>query len=134
MPDLTALTRLVQEHVGEGRPITVRRFAEQAVDPKTGTRISKSTVGNLIQGHVIKITPAVLGAIAAGLDVPLLKVQAAAMQQYVGLVLDDPFDTPAGDADAVVRVARTPDQEAEDMPATRAFIEQARQADEPNGR
>lgn len=120
-----ALTRLVQEHVGEGRALTVRAFAERAVDPVSGTRISKSTAGNLVQGHQIKITPEVLAAIAAGLDLPLAEVQAAAMRQYVGIVVDDPFATPAGEDDVVVRVAHDPEKRAEDMPTVRAFLDRA---------
>ncbi|MET7857104.1 hypothetical protein ABZS81_07725 [Streptomyces sp. NPDC005318] len=75
--------------VGEGRLLTIRVFAERAIDPVTGTTISKSTAGNLVTGARIKITPEILGAIAAGLGVPLRLVQAAAAEQYVGLVLDD---------------------------------------------
>lgn len=86
--DRDALTRLVQKRVGKGSPLTLREFAERAIDPVTGTTISKSTVGNLVTGSSIKITPEVLGAIAAGLGVPLRLVQAAAAEQYVGLVLD----------------------------------------------
>ncbi|MEU3426635.1 hypothetical protein [Streptomyces gardneri] len=124
MPDQTdALTRLVQEHVGEGRALTVRAFAERAVDPVSGTTISKSTAGNLVQGHQIKITPEVLAAIAAGLGRPLGEVQAAAMRQYVGIVVDDPFSTPAGDDDVVVRVAHAPGKSAKDMPTVRAFLD-----------
>lgn len=126
MPDQAdALTRLVQEHVGEGRPLTVRAFAQRAVDPASGTTISKSTAGNLVLGHQIKITPEVLGAIAAGLGRPLSEVQAAAMEQYVGVVVDDPFGTPPGDDDAVVRVAHDPAKRAEDMPTVRAFLDRA---------
>lgn len=126
MPDQTdALTRLVQEHVGEGRALTVRAFAERAVDPVTGTSVSKSTAGNLVQGHRIKITPEVLAAIAAGLGLPLARVQAAAMEQYVGVVVDDPFNTPPGEDDVVVRVAHEPGKAAEDMPAVRAFLKRA---------
>lgn len=127
MPEQSdALTRLVQEHVGKGRPLTMRAFEEAAVDPETGTGISKSTAGNLVQGHWIKITPEVLRAIAAGLGEPLAKVQAAATAQYIGIVIDDPFSIPAGDDDAVVRVAHPKDRTGEDMPATREFIERAR--------
>jgi hypothetical protein len=88
--DRNALTRLVQKHVGKGSPLTLREFAERAIDPGTGTTISKSTAGNLVTGSRIKITPQVLGAIAAGLGVPKRLVQAAAAEQYVGLVLGDP--------------------------------------------
>lgn len=130
MPDHSdALTRLVQEHVGDGRPLTIRSFAAAAIDPDTGESISKSTVGNLVQGHRIKITPEILRAIAAGLGEPLPKVQKAAMEQYVGVVIDDPFDTQPGDDDAVVRVAHAPGQAADDMPATREFVERARRGE-----
>lgn len=127
MPDRSdALTRLVQEHVGDGRELTVRAFAQAAIDPKSGTSISKSTAGNLVQGHSIKVTPEVLAAIAAGLGVPLAQVQLAAMRQYVGVVVDDPFGTDPGDDDTVVRVAHDADRDAEDMPTVRAFIERPR--------
>ncbi|MFD6531542.1 hypothetical protein [Streptomyces sp. NPDC060184] len=126
MPDQTeALTRLVQEHVGEGRDLTIRAFAQQAVDPETGTTVSKSTAGNLVTGHRIKITPEVLRAIAAGLGVPVADVQAAAMAQYVGVVVDDPFGVPPGDDDAVVRVAHSSRRQGEDMPTVRAFVERS---------
>lgn len=131
MPDQgDALTRLVQEHVGDGRPLTIRAFAARAVDPETGASISKSTVGNLVQGHQIKITPVVLRAIAAGLGESLGKVQAAATRQYVGIVLDDPFGTDPGDDDAVVRVAHAPEATGDDLPTTRAFIERMRRGDD----
>lgn len=127
MPDHNdALTRLVREHVGEGRELTIRAFSARAIDPETGTTISKSTAGNLVQGFRIKITPEVLAAIAAGLGRPLAEVQAAAMAQYVGVVVDDPFDTDPGDDDVVVRVAHDPVKGADDMPAVRAFVERQR--------
>lgn len=120
-----ALTRLVQERVGDGRSLTIRAFAERAIDPETGTSISKSTAGNLVQGHRIKITPEVLGAIAAGLGVDLPVVQAAAMAQYVIGAATDPFNTTPGDDDVVVRVARDLGAEpgAEDMSTIRAFAD-----------
>lgn len=92
-----ALTRLVQQYVGEGRPLTTRAFAERAVDPQTGQRISKSTAGNIVNGHQIKLTPAVVRAIAAGLGRPFAEVRDAAIRQYVGVVMDD-----LGDGVAVV--------------------------------
>jgi transcriptional regulator with XRE-family HTH domain len=126
MPDQSdALTRLVQEHVGPGRPITIRAFAAAAVDPKSKEGLSKSTVGNLVQGHAIKPTPEIVRAIAAGLGVPLARVQAAAMEQYIGVVVDDPFGIEPGNTDAVVRVAH-PADESGDTPEVRAFIEEAR--------
>lgn len=127
MPDHNdALTRLMREYVGEGRPLTQRAFAERAIDPKTGTTISKSTAGNLVTGSRIKITPEVLRAIAAGLGRPLAEVQAAVLAQYLGIVVDDPFDTDPGDDDVVVRVAHEPGKTADDMPALRAWLARPR--------
>lgn len=87
-PAPDALTRLVQAHVGEGRPLRIRRFADRAVDPETGWTPSKSLVGNIVAGHQVKVTPALVRAVAAGLSVPLRAVQTAAAEQYLGLVLD----------------------------------------------
>lgn len=92
-----ALTRLVQQRVGEGRPLTVRAFAERAIDPKTGQGISKSTAGNIVNGHQIKLTPALVRAIAAGLGAPLAEVRDAAIRQYVGAVMGDPFEGEMGE-------------------------------------
>jgi len=88
-PRPDALTRLVQAHVGESRRLRIREFAERAVDPETGWAPSKSLVGNIVAGQQVKVSPSLLRAVAAGLDVPLRRVQAAAAEQYLGLILDD---------------------------------------------
>lgn len=116
-----ALTRLVQEHVGRGRRLTFRAFEEQAVDPLTQRRISKSTAENVAKGHQIKVTPEVLRAIAAGIGVDLGRVRIAAIRQYIGIEVTDPFDTPPGDDDTVLRVAH-------EVGATAAELEQVRRA------
>ena len=84
---MDALTHVVQAHVGEGRPLRIRQFADRAVDPKTGWTPSKSLVDNIVGGHQVKVTPGLLRAVAAGLGVPLSVVQTAAAEQYLGLVL-----------------------------------------------
>lgn len=88
-PVSNALTRLVQTHVGEGRALRIREFAERAVDPETGWAPSKSLVGYIVAGHQVKVTPSLVRAVAAGLNVPLHHVQVAAAEQYLGLILDD---------------------------------------------
>lgn len=88
-PSPDALTRLVQQHVGEGRSLRIRQFAERAVDPDTGWTPSKSLVGNIVAGHQVKVSPPLVRAVAAGLGVPLRLVQVAAAEQYLGLVLDE---------------------------------------------
>ncbi|MFJ4649514.1 hypothetical protein ACIP6Q_39270 [Streptomyces bobili] len=128
MPDQEdALTSLVQQHVGRGRRLTFRAFEEAAVDPVTGRRISKSTAENVARGHQIKVTPEVLRAIAAGIGVDLGRVHAAAIRQYIGIEVTDPYDTEPGEADTVVRVAH-------EVGATAAELEQARRVlDNPEG-
>lgn len=88
-PVSNALTRLVQTHVGEGRALRIREFAERAVDPETGWAPSKSLVGYIVAGHQVKVTPRLVRAVAAGLNVSLHHVQVAAAEQYLGLILDD---------------------------------------------
>ena len=85
---MDALTHLLQAHVGEGRPLRIRQFADRAVDPETGWTPSKSLVGNIVAGHQVKVTPALVRAVAAGLGVPLPVVQTAAAEQYLGLILE----------------------------------------------
>jgi hypothetical protein len=122
-----ALTRLVQEHVGRGRRLTFRAFEELAVDPVTGYRIGKSTAAEVARGHQIKVTPQVLRAIAAGLGEDPAKVRAAAIRQYIGIEVTDPFNTPPGDDDTVVRVAH-------EVGADAGELEQARRVlDRPEG-
>lgn len=122
-----ALTRLVQEHVGRGRPLTFRAFEERAVDPITGYRMGKSTAGEVARGHQIKITPAVLRAIAAGIGVAPSIVRAAAVRQYIGIEVTDPYGAEPGDDDAVIRVAH-------EVGTDPAELQQVRQVlDNPEG-
>lgn len=122
-----ALTRLVQKHVGRGRQLTFRAFEEAAVDPVTGRRISKSTAENVARGHQIKVTPEVLRAIAAGIGEDIAVVRAAAIRQYIGIEVTDPYHTDPGDDDTVVRVAH-------EVGASAAELEQARRVlDNPEG-
>lgn len=118
-----ALTRLVQQHVGRGRRLTVRAFEEQAIDPVTGRRISKSTAGSIVTGHWIKITPEVLRAIAAGIEVDVREVRKAAIRQYIGImVTDGPGDAP-DDGDTVIRVAHEVGATAEELAPAREALD-----------
>lgn len=132
MPDQDdALTRLVQEHVGRGRRLTFRAFEEQAVDPLTGRRISKSTAENVVKGHQIKVTPEVLRAIAAGIEVHPDRVRAAAIRQYIGIVVTDPFDTDPGDDDTVIRVAHELGASADELERARQVLDNPEPGHDP---
>jgi hypothetical protein len=121
-----ALTRLVQEHVGRGRRLTYRRFEEQAVDPRTGRRIGKSLAELIVKGHQVKLTPAIVRAVAAGLELPYTQVREAAIRQYIGVEISDLAAPEDGD-DTVLRVAHQ-------VGASGTDLEQARRAlDNPEG-
>lgn len=118
-----ALTRLVQQHVGRGRRLTVRAFEEQAVDPVTGRGISKSTAGSIVNGHQIKITPEILRAIAAGIEVDVRDVRKAAIRQYIGIVVTDGLGSVPDDDDTVIRVAHEVGATAEELAPAREALD-----------
>ena len=103
------LSSLVAERVGTGRGMTYRKFEQLAVDPKDKTSPSRDTLWKISHGRPIKVTPAIVQAVAAALNLPDARVQAAAAYEYTGLVptevagglvLHDPAvdgDTPASE-------------------------------------
>ncbi|MFE5159679.1 hypothetical protein ACFRNT_14385 [Streptomyces sp. NPDC056697] len=127
MTEPETLTRLVAERVGEGREITFRAFEAKAVDPETSYRPSRSTVWKVAKGESIKPSPELIRAFAAGLGLPLGRVQAAAARQYIGLVVEDPIGVEAGDDDAVLRVAYVPTGDGDDFAAVRRFVGETRE-------
>lgn len=127
------LTQLLREHVGDGRHYTYRAFLERAVDPETQYSPSRNTVWKVVHGQEIKVNPPLIRALAAGLGIRLERVQSAAIRQYIGYQVGDPFrgdGEPEGDA--VVRVAYAPGVTADDLPNTRKFIEESRQDAQEN--
>jgi hypothetical protein len=82
-----ALTELVQQHVGthtDPGKMTVAAFREKAVDPDTGYQPSTGLIGKIVQGQRYKVTPELVGAIAAGLGLPREIAGAAAHLQLIG--------------------------------------------------
>ncbi|MFF9714784.1 hypothetical protein ACF1DW_04195 [Streptomyces sp. NPDC014603] len=82
-----ALTQLVQQHVGTNTgagKMTVVAFASKAIDPASGYRPSTGLIGKILQGASYRITPQLVGAIAAGLGLPREIVAAAAHFQLIG--------------------------------------------------
>jgi hypothetical protein len=112
-----ALTVLVQAHVGAGRRWSVRAFAERAVDPETGYSPGKSLIGKIIAGQGYTVSPSLVRALAAGLEVPLGTVQAAAAAQFVGVVISE-----VDSGGATIRVAHDPEADLEAAPLLQAFI------------
>lgn len=82
-----ALTQLVQQHVGTNTgagKMTVVAFASKAIDPDSGYRPSTGLIGKILRGDSYRVTPQLVGAIAAGLGLPREIVAAAAHFQLIG--------------------------------------------------
>ncbi|MFF7365667.1 hypothetical protein [Streptomyces sp. NPDC008125] len=79
-----ALTELVQAHVGTGRRMSTREFAAAAVDDESGWSPGKSLVAKIINGQNYTVTPALVSAVAVGLELPREIVAAAAHLQTIG--------------------------------------------------
>lgn len=80
---LDLLAQLVAERVGEGRRMTWRQVEERAVDPETGYRPVKETLRKISRGITVKVSPELVRAVAAGLEVPLYTVENAFIAKYV---------------------------------------------------
>ncbi|MFD5938318.1 hypothetical protein [Streptomyces griseus] len=125
--DTETLADLMSERAGKrgsGLP-TWEQVAQRAVDPVTDYRPSPNLLWKVASGQDVKINPPLVRAIAAAFSLPLDRVQMAAARQFIGLQVDDPFDTPVGEDDAVVRVAHAPDRTGDNMPATKEFLRRA---------
>lgn len=79
-----ALTELVKAHVGAGRRMSTREFSAAAVDPESGWFPSKSLVAKIIAGQGYDVTPQLVSAVAAGLELDREIVAAAAHLQVIG--------------------------------------------------
>ncbi|MER5862069.1 hypothetical protein [Kitasatospora sp. NPDC002040] len=115
-----ALSRLVREALD--RPgVTFRRLTESTVDPATGYRPGTTWLHKLVRNEVVRAPePQVLRALAAGLGLPLLRVQQAAAAQYLDYVTTELTGLPA---DARAIVAHLAELDPADLPKVRAVIE-----------
>ncbi|MFE1539444.1 hypothetical protein ACFW61_03155 [Streptomyces microflavus] len=84
-----ALTELVQANVGLRRRMSTRDFAAVAIDPESGWGPGKSLVGKIIAGQGYTVTPKLVSAIAAGLELPREIVAAAAHMQTIGYAAEE---------------------------------------------
>lgn len=82
-----ALTELVQQHVGthtDPDKMSIVAFCERAYDSEYQYRPSNGLIGKILRGESYKVTPQLVGAIAAGLRLPRDVVAAAAHFQLIG--------------------------------------------------
>lgn len=78
-----ALAQVVKDAMHEQR-VSYRAFADQAIDPDTGYRMSHGLVNDIARGFDFKVSPPVLRALAAGTKKPLAVIQEAAIRQFIG--------------------------------------------------
>lgn len=113
-----ALTELVKAHVGSDRQWSTREFAAAAVDPDSGWSPSKSLIGKIIDGQGYNITPQLVSALAAGLELPREVVAAAAHLQTIGYEAEQLADGPVA---TVIRVIDRP--AGQPMPRAKAIAD-----------
>ncbi|MYV64423.1 hypothetical protein GT043_00255 [Streptomyces sp. SID2131] len=82
------LASLVSQAVGERGKAgpTFEQLAEKCVDPVTGYRPSANLLWRVARAKGVKVNPELVAAIAAGLELPLARVQAAAAYEFTGFV------------------------------------------------
>lgn len=117
------LTQLVGEVAGEGRRLTFVQLAARSIDPDTGYKPSPNLLWRVATGGSIKVNPELVRAIAAGIEQPLERVQAAAAYQFVGYVA-----VPLAGGHAV----HMPGASAGDSPKSRAIMERWDEEESPD--
>lgn len=104
------LTDLVKATlIADGGRDTVDTLHGRCIDPATGYQPARTTVWKLAsvdRAETVKINPRIVSAVAAGLALPPLRVQAAAAYQFTGyhlasgveggVVIHEPGSNPAG--------------------------------------
>jgi hypothetical protein len=79
------LTQLVQDGISGG--VTYAQLSKRSVDPDSGYRPSANLLWKVGTGRDVKINPPLVAAIAAGLSLPPVRVQAAAAYQFTGYAI-----------------------------------------------
>jgi hypothetical protein len=100
--------------------MTYRKLAEGAIDPQTGRQLNHNSLWKIASREAVKIAPWIVRAVAAALGREVREVQAAAAEQYIGLMASAPFD--ADDASAAVVVAHVPGLRPADMPRVEELL------------
>ncbi len=115
-----ALTRLVRDSLNQPG-MSFRRFTEAAVDPETGYRPGTTWLHNLERGGVTRAPePQVIRALAAGLNLPLTRVQQATAEQFLDYVGTELSGLPD---DARLIVAHLADMDPAELPRALAVLE-----------
>ncbi|MFE5558676.1 helix-turn-helix domain-containing protein [Streptomyces sp. NPDC056544] len=116
------------------RELSTRAFADLAVDPATGYSPSHTTIWNIEQGQPVKVSPALVRAIAVALGQDLREVQIAAAEQYIGMTTTTSGTSAAGGGTEhestgdFTAIAHVPGLTADDMPLVRDLLRKITEA------
>jgi hypothetical protein len=129
--DTETLAQLLKERVGErGSGTSYEDISRRAIDPDSGYQPSASVLWN-VANRGVKINPKLVGAIAAGLGLPVERVQAAAAREYLGWQVSHPASQGPADDDEVISVGHRRGLTPADMPLVEDAIENSRDLDRP---
>ncbi|MFB7278111.1 XRE family transcriptional regulator [Streptomyces hydrogenans] len=100
--------------------LSLREAEERCVDPETGTTLSRTYIDNLekVAANLQPPSPARLRALAAGYDLPLSLLQAAAGRQFYGVTT-----TATGSGKTQAFVARFEELDDADQDRVLAMLE-----------
>ncbi|WNI15537.1 hypothetical protein [Actinacidiphila sp. ITFR-21] len=130
--DAETLTQLVADAAGtRGSGLTYEQLSDRSADPETGYRPSRNLLHRIGTAQDVKMNPSLIRAVAAGLGLPLARVQAAAARQYLGWEAVDPGVSEGSD-DEVIRVARRTGVTPRDTRRVGEFVRKSREEDEPD--
>lgn len=127
------LAHLVYAVAGKrGEGLTYDQLRARTIDPETGYQPSSNTLNRIALGEDIKINAKLIRAVAAGLELPLERIQAAAARQYLGWEAVDPGLGGGGENDEVIRVATRSGVTPSDTTGVERFVRTSRAEDAPD--
>ncbi|WP_052707463.1 hypothetical protein [Streptomyces rubellomurinus] len=119
-PPTDALTALVRQAASQPGA-SLRGLARLTIDPETGYKIGQTWLHELIHGNISRAPePKFLRALAAGIGLPLARVQQAAAAQFLEYTATELSDLPE---DAKVIVGHLAGMDPSELPQVRAVVE-----------
>lgn len=126
--DAETLTQLVYDVAGtRGSGLTYAQLAARSRDEDTGYQPSANLLHKIGTGQEVKLNERLVRAVAAGLGLPVRRVQAAAARQYLGFEAVDPGLGGGGDDDEVIRAARRTGVTPSDGSRVEGFVRRSRE-------
>lgn len=133
--DTETLADLINAKAGKrsGKALSFDDLSEASVDPESGYRPSGSMLWKIANYQGLKVNPDLVRAVAAGLELPLARVEAAAHRQFIGpYAAVDPGLGGGGADDEVIRAAKRAEATPGDGGGVEEFVRLSREEDAPD--